>query len=439
MGPGRWVFVNFGVKKVMIIRIPLDDTNSRVSYGYKSSVSKAGTVSNPNPASDFALLDYSLSKTILPSYSSSRYEYPVKQIGIVVPDDDKPTVAAWFGNGASGIPSDTLVKRMTAAVIPAIRTFHNDAARLGLFTRPFRFGYALRSKSGSLFEVQPPVLITPNAQAPIMAIRESKHSGDDLTTVTEIRNLAYELRVSLPPFTLPENLDEEVTEVVFYITDQCSLLAGNEQVTAIRTYNLDEGRYPGWYYIRQSAEEIMQKALSDSKFRIIGRVALGAALSGITDYRLPDTQLDLTEFGSYPDAGEGAGGVGSEDPDNPYNPDDPNYPRPVSITLTSSALDLGLPECDKRILSVTVRGIFSRYPDTVKFALYGAHHRPYDDADSLAAYGDAAGRWHHIATARGPHIPLLRGIRYRWLKAVVTAPYPARFDALTFGISSRKG
>lgn len=424
----------------MIIRVPLDDTNSRLSYGYKSLVPIAGSVSNSKNASDFALLDYSLSKSILTSYSSSRYEYPVKQIGIVVPDDDKPTVAGWFGNGSSGIPSDTLVKRMTAAVIPSISTFHSDAARIGLFTRPFRFGYALRSKSGSLFEAQPPVLIVPNSQAPVMAIRESTHSGDDLTTVTEIRNLAYEFRVSLPPFALPETLDEEVTEVVFYVTDQCSLLAGNEQVTAIRTYNLDGGRYPGWYYSRLSAEEVRLRALSDSKFRIIGRVSLGTALSGITDYRLPDTQLDLTDFGSYPEAGDDAGGAGTEDPDNPYNPGGPDYPRPVSITLTSNALDLGLPECDKRILSVTVRGIFSRYPDTVKFTLYGAHHRPYDDAErGQAADGDEAGLWHHIATARGPHIPLLRGIRYRWLKAVVTAPYPARFDALTFGISSRNG
>ncbi|MDE6007253.1 MAG: hypothetical protein K2G67_06850 [Muribaculaceae bacterium] len=433
----------------MIIRVPLDDTNSRVSYGYRTAlnpISKHPVTVCQTPEklseertasfSDFSLLDYSLVKALLPAYSSSRYDYPVKQIDIVVPDDDKPTVAGWFGNGTGSVASDTLVKRMTAAVIPAIRTFQGDAARIGLFTRPFRLGYALRSKSGKLFEVQPPVIITPNAQSPVMVIREASHSADDLKTVTEIRNGAYELRVSLPPFSLPETLDEEVTEVVFYVTEQCSMMAGNEQVTGVRTYNLDGGRYPGWYYQRLSAEEVRQRAIADSTFRIIGRVALGDALNGITDYRLPDSSLDLTDFTSYPDAGKEAGG---DDPEDPNGPGDPDYPRPVSVTVTSEALDLGLPERDKRILSVTARGIFSRHPDSVTFTLYGAHHRPYEDADAPVEDINAAGHWHRIATANGPHIRFLRGIRYRWLKAIVTAPFPARVDALTFGISARKG
>lgn len=420
----------------MIRRILLDATNSRISYGYgpryNSQMNRALVEEPP--------LQYSLTKAEVPAYESSRYEYPVKKIDIVVPDDDKPIVAGWFSNGTAATPSDTLVKRMTAAVINSIRTFHTDAARIGLFTRPFRLGYALRSKSGHLMDVQPPVLITPNDQAPLMPIRENTHSGDDLKTITEIRNQAYELRVTLPPFTLPETLDEEPTELVFYVTDQCSLLAGDEQVIGVRTLNLDGGRYPGWYYPRLTADAVRQRALADSTFRIIGRIPLGQAMNGIADYRLPDTQLDLTDFSSYPEAGDEAGG---EDPDNPYNPDDPDnpdQPRPTAVTVTSAALDLGLPECDKRIVSVTTRGVFSRRPeDSVEFTLYGAHHRPYEDDESrLVDDADAAGRWKRIARARGPHIRLLRGIRYRWLKVVASAPYPARFDALTFGISTRK-
>lgn len=462
----------------MIIRIPLDARNSRVNYRFNSleevapltdhstdytsqaasslsdrsaqttdQNSSAASTETAAPAADLpglAGLSYSLTPVIMSAYSSSRYAFGVKDINISVPDADKPLVSSWFGNAGAtaAVAGDTLVRRMTDAVIGSIETYHADALRSGLFVSPFRLGCALRTTDGKLVEARTPLLCVPNAQAPVMAIRDARPVGDQLLTLTEIRNHTCRLSVSLPPFSVPAAYAGKIKDVVFYVTKPADMLAGDEKVSTVRTYVVDGSNCRGWYYSRLSAETITEHALRDDTFRIIGSVAIDKATGGITDYLIPDNSKDLHDFGTFPKAEELPDPTIS--PDRPINPTEPYHPflpellNPQGVEVTTTALDLGMPERDKRVRSVTARGVFSRHPDSVRITLYGAHHRPGDQLELLPgmkAPADA-GLWKKIASARGPHIRLLRGVRYRWLRVEIEAPYPARIDALTFLISS---
>ncbi|MBD5305765.1 MAG: hypothetical protein HDS12_05710 [Bacteroides sp.] len=436
----------------MIIRIPLDDTNSRVTYrfptlseaksaiqmqadadgSFDSSVSRSSD--SLKVSDEFNQLTAALIPSSIPAYKSSHYSYPVVNINVTVPDDDKAVVASWFGNSSgSSHASDTLVKRMTTVVLGAINTFYTDASRIGLFTRPFKLGYALISSDSVIVASGETVVITPNDRAPVMTIRNPEPNGNQLNTLTEIRNTPCELRVSLPPFTIPDEWKSKVTELIFYTTDQTSPLTGNEQVTGVRTFAIETGNCPGWYYPRLSSDLVKEKTLEDSAFRIIGRVPIARAVTGLNDYRLPDERLDLNEFKSYPEIKDVPSGG------NSGNTEQPVTPLPVGMDVQTFALDLGLPEKEKRVRAVTARGIFSRHPDNVSVVLYGAHHQPADTllGSSISSGNSAAedaGAWHRIAKSRGPHIRLLRGVRYRWLKVEISTPWPARIDALTFTI-----
>lgn len=422
----------------MIIRIPLDETNSTTRLRYASDIdtpdNPAGTGSSQNPDdndnnnsdSGFILpqAEFSLNHVEIERYASAQYAFPVTPVNITVPDDDKAVVSSWFANSSSTqAVSDTLVKRMTTAVMGAMRTLWDDAARLGLFTRPFRIGYALLTADGHLVHPSAPVTLFPDTRAPVMALHDVSLSGDILSTRTEIRNPTCRLQVTLRPFTLPAGLKERVTHLVFYATEQANPLTGNEQVTAVRTFVIDGKNSPGWYYTRLSEEQVAGKAAALTGFRIIGSIPAAQAESGIEGLELPSGKTDLTDWSNFPKAGESS------------DPETPGMPRPVSMEIDTAPLDLHLPETDKRILALTARGIFSRHPDSVFITLYGAHHRPesgISQGEESATTAPPESGWRKIAAARGPHIRLLRGIRYRWLRVVLTLPYPSRIDALTF-------
>lgn len=468
----------------MIKRIKLDETNSSVSYLFNppviasisnesgNEISEAGsmagsTQSEANPSNEvtvtqedtekpvspaFAEFEYELTEEKMPAYSSSRYSYSVREITVTVPEADKSIVAGWFGNaGASGgTVSDTMVKRMTSSVIGAINDFFGDSSRGGLFTRPFKLGYALQTSDGKLVAVHHAGLVVPNAQAPIMAIRDAAPQGDRLITLTEIRNLSFRLTVSIPAFTISEDIKDRITNLVFFVTEQCNPLTGDEEVTGVRTYRIESGNCPGWYYPRLAANLVADRARAASDFRIIGSIPVNEALQGVSNYRLPDSRLDLTDFKNFPKAENVNDPDSSDNPDSPDNPDpdkpdDPRFPFdpgtpvspvPTGMRVRSYALDLGNPEKDKRIKAVTVRGIFSRHPDNVILTLYGAHHIPGEELGTSLPLGTKVptdtGRWRKIARAHGPHIRFLRGIRYRFLRVDVQVPYPSRIDALTF-------
>lgn len=400
-------------KNRTISPIPLDDTSGNGS----GNVSTDSTITNTaNPLAGFSLPEasFQMTPTTITAYESSRYSHPVAEVNINVPDADLPLIQTWFGNTATETmaPSDTLTKRMTDAVINKISGYLTDTARTSLFTSPFRIGYALRLADGTHACHSSPRLLTPNATAPLMLVRESNLTGNMLQTLTEIINTPITLGVSLPAFTLPEGAAANVTHLDIYATRQTALLTGDETVTGIRTYAYYGENLPSWNYPRLVGDLIKEAALADNSFRIIGSMPIADAIDGLGGLRLPLDTKNLDNWEDFPALDNGGKPV---DPDNPGTPIDPEIPH-THIRLTTSPLDLGLPEPTKKIRALTVRGTFTRTPG-IEVSLSGSHHRE---------------RWHHIASSRGPHIRYLRTIRYRWLRVEIIAPRDSTFDALTF-------
>lgn len=471
----------------MIIRIPLTDDNHvirpislEVSGG---SVEKA-PAALPDVLADFSLPEASfvLTPTNLRDYESSRYSHPVADVNVTVPDADLPLVTSWFGNASSsgGAASDTLVKRMTDSVTGAIERFFTDAGQSGIFTRPFRVGVALRLATGKQVCLSEPRLMLPNNSAPLMLIRESRLTGNSLQTLTEIVNTPMSLMASLPAFPLPDGAAELVTHLDFFATKQVDMLRGDETVNGVRSYSYFGESLPMWNYSRLGENTLREAAMADSAFRVIASIPIAEAVEGIDSVALPLDLRNLENWKNFPAVeeltGSSGGSGGGADPDNPNDPDnpkdplDPDDPSGIDIPhthvcLTTVPLDLGMPEKAKRIRALSVRGIFQRnlisigpsfavpVADTgvedqksiardgvektaagktgeiekavaektgeIEVILYGSHHRE---------------RWHRIATARGPHIRFMRGVKYRWLMVRITAPRESVFDALTFTV-----
>lgn len=407
----------------MIIRIPLSEKNCTISpiplddtagNGGNDSGSGSTTADPTNPLDGFTLPDVSflMSPGKMTAYESSRYSHPVTEVNVSVPDEDLPLVNSWFGNTVTetSVASDTLTRRMTEAVINKISAYLTDAARASLFTSPFRVGYALRLTDGTHVCRSSTRLLSPNEMAPLMLIRESKLSGNMLQTLTEIVNTPTSLAAAIPAFSLPENSSDNVTHLDFYATRQTPLLTGDETVTGVRTYSYFGDNLPCWHYQRLANDLISEAALADNSFRIIASVPIADAVMGADNVSLPLDIKNLDNWTDFP--------ILDNLPDTPDMPVDPEIPH-THIRLTTSPLDLGLPERDKKVRSLTVRGIFTREPG-IEVSLFGSHHRD---------------RWHLIASSYGPHIRYLRTIRYRWLRVELTAPRDSSFDALTFEIA----
>lgn len=396
------------VKKSMLVRIPLTDDNSVITPVYTETDSTEQPETPTIPVS-FALTPASLD--VIPDYNHSRYAFPATGISVTVPEDDKPLVDSWLGTGmpSAAKPSDTLVKRMTAAVTDAINKYFIDCGRRSLFTRPFRAVFALRHTDGTFSHVSNPILMQPSTGAPLMIIRETQTSGNILSTITEIVNIPSIFSVNIRPFELPPDVDRDVTHLVISATNQTDTLSGEESVSGIRSFSLYGEHLPGWAYNRLPEDIVTSRAMTDTKFRILAEIPIGEALNGLVAYRIPRNNADLNNSAAFPTFTGEDGWEASRAPDR--------------ITVTTSALDLRLPEQRKKVRGVTLRGIFPRDigEEGVTFTLLGSLHRD---------------RWHAIASAQGAHMRLLRGVSYRWYKVEIHSPYPAVFDAITFDISA---
>lgn len=394
----------------MLIRIPLTEKNSTVTPVYQAD----GTAP-VNPVFTIAGLSFNLTPSGMASYASSRYAHPVTNIDVLVPDDDHAAIASWLGNSAGGnVPAgETLTKRMTSAVTGALKQYLASASRSNLFTSPFRIGYALRLADGSHSMLSELSLLVPDSMAPVMAIREASMSGSVLRTVTEILNSPMALTVDIPPFTLPEQYAPTATHLDIIATKPASLLSGNESVAAIRTYSLFGEPVSCWYYNRMPEDIVRNAALADRYFRIIARIPISEACSGVNSLELPAFGANLGDWTSIPEFP--ADGITTDGR------------IPSHLRLVTSPLDLGNPEEYKRVRGVSLRGIFSRDTDDgqcgVTLRLLGSHHRD---------------RWHTLATARGAHLRLLRTVCYRWLMIDADVPADAQTDALTFEVVRKK-
>lgn len=395
-------------KKIMIkIRIPLTVLNTFVTEIFDDD----STPENPGNSFPFNAVSFSLSTvplSRLPDYNFSLYAHPSVNLGVMVPNDDLALVKSWLGNptSAAGSPSETLVNRMTSAVVNAITKYFSDTSQRGFFTRPFKTGIAVRKKDGTFSSAGVPTVMTPSTVAPLMAIRESSLTGSGLQTVTEIINTPVRLQAHIKPFSLDLN-DPESDSIVFLSSRQCDVLDGNERVSGIRSFEIFGEKTPCWNYNRAAEDLIMQNLNEDTSYRIIGEIPISDATAGIDAIDLPMISTNPEDWNSLP--------VFNGSPDCGR--------KPSRLAIETIPFDLGKPEEYKRVKGVTLRGIFSREisESGIKFTLYGSHHRE---------------RWHRIATVRGAHLRFLRTVSYRWYKVRIDAPYPSQLDAVTFTISN---
>lgn len=299
----------------------------------------------------------------------------------------------------------------------AINRYFTDAARAGLFTRPLRVACALRRKDGKYAAVSTPRLLRPADRAPLVVIRELQFGGTTLRTHVELMNTPQTLTADIPAFEVAAELAEKVTHLDIIATRQCDVLAGDESVEGIRSYALYGENVRIWHYRRLEADVVAEAAENDRAFRVIASVPIAEATAGKTGIRLPLGRKNLDDWESFPKADiDSAGG---NDPDQP---DEPEVPH-THVMLTTKPLDLGLPEREKRVRGVTLRGVFGRGTDDVEMTLYASHHRE---------------RWHRLATSRGPHIRFLRAVRCRWLRVEARLRRGAKVDTLTFSVADRR-
>ena len=384
-------------------------------------------------------LHFELRPVIPDGYVSHRTRNPVTLINVSVPDDDVRVVTGWFSNSplTGGAASETLLKRATAAVTDALKLFYNDCDRVGLFTRPFKLGYALRLADGRHFAHGEIRTVVPAAQAPLLPITSKGLSNGILQTVTELLIQPLSLFVSSDAFEMPSALSSRVTHLDIYATRQADTLSGDESVYGVSTLIVDGQRYTGWNYRRLSADVVADNAASDRNFRIIASIPIAQVQAGLNEEPLPAPQRNLLNWTNLeilkPDepGGSGSGGDGDNPPSESETPEDPVRPNVVykSLRLRTGPLDLELPETRKWVRGLSVRGEFYRRlprvavaEDSVrelKVTLYGAHHRGY---------------WHRVAVACGPHIRLARAIGFRWWLVEIEAAADAEIDALTFEI-----
>lgn len=390
----------------MIVRIPITDKNSVSTEIFLPNKPDDA----PSPGIPSGCVRFSLDAApiaSLPAFSFSRYAHPAANINVNVPDGDMSLVSAWFGGAGPGLPSTTLVNRMTSAVTAAIRSYFNAADKASLFTRPFRLGYALRLSNGDITAVSSPILMTPATSSPQMAIREHSLSGNSLQTITEIINSPFILNLSTSDFDLPEELRPKASSFIIFSTRQTDLLNGSETVSGVRSAELFGERVPVWNYGRMAEDVVLEKALKDDDFRIIAEISIEEAFEGLHNMRLPIIGTNLEDWSSFPRFESDVS--------------DSDKPKPDRIEITTEPLDLYRPEEYKKVRGVTIRGIFNRNLDEkgLNFSLFGSQHRE---------------NWHLIARARGAHLRYLRGARYRWYKVIIDAPYPALIEAVSFHI-----
>lgn len=408
----------------MKIRIVLNEKNCSLTPVASEPDSPDGNISGiENPGSGAATggaampdVGLRLTPAELEAYASSRYTHSVTDVTVTVPDADIPVVSAWAGTGVATDtpPSDILLKRITSAVMAAINRYFTDAAREALFTRPLRVAYGLRLQDGSYAALSSPRLLTPADRAPLVVIRELQFGGTTLRTRVEIMNTPMALTADIPAFSIPEELAPLVTHLDIIATRQCDVLAGDEAVEGIRGYSLYGENVRIWHYRRLSTDVVLEAAENDKTFRVIASVPIAEAMAGKSGMTLPLGRKNLADWNSFPTA--------KTDPANETDPDEPEIPH-THVMLATEPLDLGMPEREKRVRGVTLRGIFDRGADDMTMTLYGSHHRD---------------RWHALATSRGPHIRFLRAVRFRWLRVEARLRRGATVDALTFSVADRR-
>ncbi len=355
---------------------------------------------------------------ILESENANR---PTGEVAFAVPADDMPRVRAWFSGEWHDVTmpeSVTLHKNMRTAVHDTLDRFFTTAKSGNLFTSPFRIGWCYRLFDGSVTPLRGIRTLQTISEAPLLEIRSHSLTDKALTTGVDIHCHPSRLYLRVAS---PEKLDgfrDIITAVEIYATAQTALYDPAGDVAGVRSV-ADEGeRVRCWYYDHYGLEEIALKTESESRFRLLCSISPSAISP--TSAPLPLEAGTLSGFEKRNLYRQTSDATGGESGSGNKNNGTPGMGWKPFLNFTTQPLCLGMPETEKRISQVLLRGVFQR--NEVKMRLYGSHHRE---------------NRHLLASATGPYITGVNAGRHRWFSVSIECPMRKDdfIEALTFIVS----
>ncbi|MDE6409654.1 MAG: hypothetical protein K2K81_05350 [Muribaculaceae bacterium] len=364
------------------------------------------------------------------SLSGSGTTLPVADIDFSFPAEDQKRVQAWFTGDFSHVTipeSATLKRNMTTAVLSTLNSFINSATNRNLFTSPFRIGCRYRLFDNSCLYINEPLTLLPSEMAPLLIITSYKVYEKSIHTEVSISHSPSILMFAIPS---PENAQEYrdiITSVEFFITRQSDLYSSDAKVSGIRSISADGIRQRVWHYESYETDALIAQAKAETSFRIISSLPFSEIADGLYSepsplpieagalQRLTSLQKITYPFSNSTGNGASGGSAGTSGASSAPTLGIPGW-RPY-LHISTSPLDLGLPEASKSISDLFLRGIFQR--DEVTMTLYASYHREH---------------WRMIARSHGPYIRGLRRAPYRWFKVEIQLPMRRDdfLEALTF-------
>ncbi len=407
------------MRKERIIRIELKDAGIRSLADQEPDA--PGGKPAPPPVPDIRL---ALKAGELEGWHSQRYGHPVSRLSFLSAEEDMPVVRRWLEGGGetSRLPGATLTRNFSEAVHSALTGFGDAALRANMLTAPLRVGLCLRTVAGRRLTPQQLTLPVPNATAPDLVLRSYTIYENGAAATVEIMGDAMRLMASAAKIENPA-IYSDIAAVDIIATRQAETFDENGTASGFETETVGPDTLRVARYARYTAAEVRASASALDDFRVVASIPMKELMDGMGWTPVPIPEGALSNWKNLPkhsDSAPPAEGAIDPEGDGSDTEGDNEEPEERTEEFETAPLSLGMPEEEKRVRGVTLRGLFER--DATVIELWGSHHRE---------------NWHRIAAARGPHIAGLCGVRYRWLKVRIrtTLRKGDFLEALTFTIA----
>lgn len=316
-----------------------------------------------------------------------------------VSDSDMPRVTGWFTGNYENVlqpPSDNLIRNLSDAVESALLSYFSAANAVGLFTSPFRIGWAFRHSDGRCVMTRPMSLIRINPSSPLMSIDSHTFLTGAVRSVTDIINKPYRLR-----FLISGNVpaSDDITHIDIVGSQQVSLVPANLKATGTYIASRDGRRYHSYRYNGLDETEVIGSAGLQNDLRVIASIPV-ADLGSSDELDVPLIQGALSNWKLLEKFSASSGAASGTDP---AEPNDPEVQWEPYIDKITDPLDLGAPECRKWLWRVVLRGCYDR--SSLRLRVYASRHRQ---------------SWRLIADGKRGWASALTHLGYRWFKVRVT-------------------
>lgn len=324
--------------------------------------------------------------------------WPAKEMNFSVPDDEKDRVNAWITGDFHGIDipeSDKLKKNYQTAVNDLLDGYLKTAGMHNRFTSLCRVAWCAVFNNGERGRLREIDLPFPNVEAPALPVIKMMLRDSRLYSTVEIRNVPSVLEYSI---RCADDIDMDslgVKRIEVYATEQVLLRDPKSEVYGVRTVNVDGLPARCWVYDRYSTDEIGISNQIRTIFKLISNLQPESLDNGINYQKLPISSgklANLSQSETYKS--------GFDDESVSGDTFDPSEAE-RRVYMETEALCLDCSESDKHLHSVTLFGVFSRNDGSLRFTVYGSHHRE---------------NWRRIATSRSPYVSGLHATPFRWFK-----------------------